>query len=94
MIVQMIPVSITAGTGAAFEQTWHAQRRVFDEEAHCRRAEMLRCLEGADRYVLYVEWDSLEAHEAFQKTPARDAMLEALHPFLAVHGEINHYDAV
>jgi heme-degrading monooxygenase HmoA len=94
MIVQMIPVSIAAGTGAAFERTWQAQRRVFDEDASCCKAEMLRCIEGGDRYLLYVEWDSLAAHEAFQQTPARDAMLAALHPFLAVHGEITHYEAL
>lgn len=92
MIVQIIPVTIAEGTREAFERTWHDERHVYEKAPQCRRAAMLRCVETANSYKLYVEWDALAAHEAFQKTPERDRFLAALHPFLAIHGEITHYE--
>jgi quinol monooxygenase YgiN len=94
MIVQLIPVSIVAGTQADFERTWKAHRHIFEEDPRCRRGEMLHCVEAANRYMLFAEWESVAAHEAFQQTPGRHRMLEALHPFLAAEGEINHFEAV
>jgi quinol monooxygenase YgiN len=61
------------------------------EDPGCQRAEVLRGVERPERFVVTVDWDSLEAHvDGFRGSPAFGKWIGAVKPFLATT-ETEHY---
>jgi heme-degrading monooxygenase HmoA len=54
-----------------------------------------RCVERTNRFLLLVEWDTLEAHtQGFRGSPAYEEWRTALHHFYDPFPVVEHFEAV
>jgi heme-degrading monooxygenase HmoA len=57
--------------------------------------ELQRCLEDANRYILLVQWQTLEAHtQGFRGSPRYKEWRRLLHHFYDPFPTVQHYDGV
>ena len=65
------------------------------ETEGCRSLRMTRGIESPSRFVLLVEWDSVEAHEVnFRRTDRFVTWRAAIGPFFAHPPVVEHFSEV
>ncbi|HKE94797.1 MAG TPA: antibiotic biosynthesis monooxygenase [Povalibacter sp.] len=75
-----------------FEAAYLEAAASLDTSAHCRGYELSRCVEEKDRYILRIEWDSLEGHmQGFRRAPEFAPFFAAIKPYIARIEEMQHY---
>ena len=62
MILETAILSVKPGQSAAFEAAMRKARRFISATPGFHNIEVRRCAETADRYLLLVWWETLEAH--------------------------------
>lgn len=91
MIVEYIRYRITTEP-AEFEAAYAKAQASLEASPNCHRWELSRCHEEPDRYVLRIEWDSLEGHlGGFRKSAVFGPFLAAIRPFIGQIEEMQHY---
>jgi heme-degrading monooxygenase HmoA len=92
MVVEYIRYAIPAEHGAAFEDAYRRAGAILSADGHCLRHEVARGIEHPDRYVVRIEWDSVEGHEqGFRKSPAFGEFFALVKPFFEAIEEMTHY---
>jgi heme-degrading monooxygenase HmoA len=95
MILEQAVLEIVAGRRPEFEAAFAEARSIIEASPGCRSVELLHCLEAPDRYLLLVEWDSLEDHtEGFRGSPAYQEWRRLLHHFYDPFPTVEHYEPV
>ena len=75
-----------------FEAAYRAASSSLDASPHCLGYELSRCVEEQDRYILRIEWDSLEGHlTGFRRAPEFAPFLAAIKPYISQIEEMQHY---
>jgi heme-degrading monooxygenase HmoA len=62
MVLEVALIDITPGSEDAFAAAYQDARPILATTPGCRSVRMTRGVESPSRFVLLVEWDSLEAH--------------------------------
>lgn len=94
MILEHALFDIVPGQGDEFVAAYTRARPHITGADGCRRAELRRCVEDPDRFLLLVEWDTLEAHtEGFRGSPAFAEWRRILGPLFAAPPDVLHYEA-
>ncbi|MDB5971362.1 MAG: hypothetical protein JWQ90_3812 [Hydrocarboniphaga sp.] len=76
----------------AFEAAYRAAAPSLDASLHCLGYELSRCAEEQDRYILRIEWDSVDGHLAgFRRSPEFAPFLAAIRPYIGQIEEMRHY---
>ena len=84
--------AIPAGQAAAFEDAYRRAGAILAADEHCLGHEVARGVEYPDRYVVRIEWDSVEGHEqGFRKSPAFGDFFALVKPFFDAIEEMTHY---
>ena len=92
MILETAILSIRPGQSAAFEAAMAQARPLIAATPGFQRIEVRPCVETADRYLLLVWWDSLEAHtEGFRGSDRYQAWRNLLHGFYDPFPLVEHY---
>ena len=92
MILETAILSIRPGQSAAFEAAMAQARPLIAATPGFQRIEVRPCVEAADRYLLLVWWDSLEAHtEGFRGSDRYQAWRNLLHGFYDPFPLVEHY---
>ena len=99
MIVEYIRYKLTKHatdsheeTFASFEAAYKVASSSLDASPHCLGYELTRCVEEQDRYVLRIEWDSVDGHlMGFRRAPEFAPFLEAIKPYIDQIEEMQHY---
>ena len=92
MIVEYVHYHLTHSEPEAFEAAYARAARSLDASPQCLAYELSRCHEEPRRYVLRIEWESLEAHEVgFRKGPCFPGFLAEVRPFIAEIEHMKHY---
>lgn len=79
-------------TSGGFESAYRTASRTLDASPHCLGYELTRCVEEQDRYILRIEWDSVEGHlTGFRRAPEFAAFLQAIKPYIGEIEEMQHY---
>ena len=95
MILEVAILDVRAGEGDAFERDFAVAQAFIAETPGYQRHELRRCLENADRYLLLVWWETLEAHtEGFRGSPQYARWKALLHPYYEPFPTVEHYEAV
>ena len=77
---------------SSFEAAYRAASSSLDASAHCLGYELSRCVEEQDRYILRIEWDSVEGHlTGFRRAPEFAPFLAAIKPYISQIEEMQHY---
>jgi len=95
MIVEIATIQVTAGKEESFIDAFRQAQRYLAASQHCLRYQLTRCIEEPGRFVLRIEWDSVEGHmEKFRGSPDYQDFRNLLYPNYASPPEILHYDEV
>ncbi len=93
MVLEVALIDVTDAD--AFEAAYRSVRHVLASTEGCRSVRMTRGIESAQRFVLLVEWDSVQAHEKnFRETESFRAWRAAIGPFFATPPRVEHFDDV
>lgn len=94
MILEHAVLDVHAGRQLEFEQTFEQARRLIAVQPGFRSLRLLRCLESDSRYLLLVEWDTVEDHtDGFRSSREYDRWRELLHPFYEPFPRVEHYES-
>lgn len=93
MILEHADIRITPGRNAEFEEA--IQRGLSTVIAHAkgfRRAQVQRGIESTERYLLMIEWDTLEDHTVgFRNSPQFADWRAIVGPFFAAPPVVEHF---
>lgn len=90
MVLEVALIDVTDPKG--FEEAYLAVRHVLVTTPGCHTARMTHGIESPNRYVLMVEWDSVECHEQnFRQTDRFTQWRGAIGPFFAGPPVVEHF---
>jgi heme-degrading monooxygenase HmoA len=93
MILEHAVLDVRQGSSAQYETAFAQAKAIIAASPGFRSLRLERCLEQPDRYVLLVEWDSVEAHEeGFRKSPAFEEWRDLLHRFYPTRPTVQHFE--
>jgi quinol monooxygenase YgiN len=79
-------------TFGAFEKAYSAAAASLDASPHCLAYELTHCVEEQDRYILRIEWDSVDGHlMGFRRSAEFAPFLQAIKPYIRQIEEMQHY---
>ena len=91
MVLEIADIRVRPGSEADFLAAFRGVREVLDTAEGCRSVRMTQGIESPDRFVLLVEWDSVEAHEQnFRATDRFGTWRGAISPFFAGPPHVEH----
>lgn len=95
MILEVAILNVRAGRAAEFEAAFRRAEPIIASMPGYRGHQLRRCIEVPDRYVLLVDWESLEAHTVgFRGAPAYQEWKALLHHFYDPFPVVEHYEPV
>jgi heme-degrading monooxygenase HmoA/predicted O-methyltransferase YrrM len=95
MILEVAILDVKKARQHAFEQAFQrAQSIIVTMEGYVSH-QLQRCIEKDNRYILLVNWETLEHHtEGFRQSASYQQWRELLHHFYDPFPEVEHYKAV
>jgi len=91
MVLEVAQFEIRPGAEEAFEAAYHQVRHTIADSPGCRSMRMTRGVESPGRFVLLVEWDSVEAHEEFRASHRFGVWRGAIGPHFAQPPQVEHF---
>jgi heme-degrading monooxygenase HmoA len=93
MVVEYIRYRIPAERQERFEGAYREAAGSLDASEHCLAYELSHGVEEPERYLLRIEWDSLDGHEqGFRGSPEFRTFFAAVRLFVDDIEEMRHYD--
>lgn len=92
MILEVAVLDVRPGETDAFETAFREAQAIIASMPGYRSHQLQRCVEKADRYLLLVEWETLEAHTVgFRGSPEYQRWKALLHGFYDPFPTVEHY---
>ena len=92
MILEHAPLDVLPGREAEFEAAFAEARTIISASPGFRTLRLARCVEHPNRYLLLVEWDSLEDHtKGFRGSADYERWRALLHHFYDPFPTVEHY---
>ena len=95
MVLEHAALAVIPGLGPDFERALDSALPIIRSMPGCRRAEVSRCLETENEYLLLVEWERLEDHDpGFRQSERYAEWKSLLHHFYDPFPAVRHFVAV
>lgn len=95
MILEVAILNVRSGSESAFEVAFEQASAIIASMPGYVSHELQRSIERTNRYVLLVEWESLEAHTVgFRGSPEYQTWKGLLHHFYDPFPNVEHYRPV
>ncbi|MBE1492188.1 antibiotic biosynthesis monooxygenase family protein [Plantactinospora soyae] len=95
MVLEVALIDVLAGQEDAFARAYAEGHPVLAGTPGCRSVRMTRGIESPSRFVLLVEWDSVEAHlENFRDTERFTTWRSLIGPYFATPPVVEHFTDV
>ncbi|MEU5564448.1 antibiotic biosynthesis monooxygenase family protein [Micromonospora musae] len=95
MVLEVALIDVLPGHEDAFAAAYAQGRPVLASTPGCRSVRMTRGIESPSRFVLLVEWDTVEAHdENFRATERFTQWRALIGPHFAGPPVVEHYTDV
>jgi heme-degrading monooxygenase HmoA len=92
MVLEVGLISVKPGAADDFAVAYRTVREVLAGTPGCRSVRMTHGIESPSRFVLLVEWDSVEAHEQnFRATDRFATWRAAIGPHFAEPPHVEHF---
>ena len=91
MVLEVAIIDITPGRQDEFSTAYHDGRTVLAETAGCLSVRMTHGIERPDRFILLVEWESVQAHEDFRSSDRFAKWRGFVGPFFAGPPLVEHF---
>jgi heme-degrading monooxygenase HmoA len=93
MVTEVAILKIDPANASAFEQMYEEVVPVLRRQAGYQSDKLLRAIERPEEYILSVEWDSVDAHQAFIDSDEYSLMAEPFGGFVVDSG-FAHYNTI
>ena len=95
MILEVAILNVRAGQASEFELAFAQASPLIASISGYIAHELQRCIETPDRYLLLVQWQTLEAHtQGFRGSPQYQEWKRLLHHFYDPFPLVEHYRQV
>ncbi|MFD0969908.1 antibiotic biosynthesis monooxygenase family protein [Plantactinospora endophytica] len=95
MVLEVALIDVVAGQEEAFAEAYAKAHPTLAGTPGCRSVRMTRGIESPSRFVLLVEWDSVEAHvENFRETDRFTTWRSLIGPYFAAPPVVEHFTDV
>jgi len=95
MILEHVELNILPGMESSFEETFEQARKIISPVPGFVSLRLERCLESPSRYLLLVEWETLENHtEGFRGSPQSKEWSARLQPLYGQPPVVQHYEGL
>ena len=95
MILEVAVMDVRAGSEAAYEAAFRQASSIIASMPGYISHQLQRCIEVPNRYLLLVNWDSLEAHTiGFRGAREYQEWKRLLHHFYDPFPTVEHYQPV
>lgn len=95
MVLEHALITVRPDSHAEFEAAMAKARGVISQAHGFRSFRLHRGVEAPDRYLLLVEWDTLEDHTVgFRESPAFLEWRSHIGPYFDSPPTVDHYDPV
>jgi len=95
MVLEVALIDITPGEEDAFAAAYRQAHSVLAGTPGCRTIRMTRGIESPSRFVLLVEWDSVDAHlDNFRATERFGQWRGLIGPYFAAPPVVEHFTDV
>ena len=95
MVLEVALIDITPGQEDDFAAAYGKAHPILSTTPGCRSVRMTRGVESPSRFVLLIEWDSVEAHEDnFRATDRFTQWRGHIGPFFATPPRVEHFTDV
>ena len=92
MILEVAILDVKPGESDAFVEAFGGAQSIIASTPGYVSHELQECVEKADRYLLLVKWETLEAHtDGFRNSPRYEEWKALLHHFYEPFPEVEHY---
>lgn len=91
MVLEVALIDVTAGSEDAFAAAYAQAATLVAQTTGCRSMRMTRGIETPTRFVLLVEWDSVEAHEQFRTSDRFAGWRALIGPHFAGPPHVEHF---
>jgi heme-degrading monooxygenase HmoA len=92
MVLEVADIRVRPGSADDFVAAFRGVRDVIDSTPGCRSVRMTHGVESPERFVLLVEWDSVDAHEQnFRGTERFGTWRGAIGPFFERPPVVEHF---
>lgn len=93
MILEHAPLDVIPGQEIEFEESFGAAKLIISSMPGFRSLRLLRCIEQPNKYLLLVEWDTLEDHmNGFRRSPSYQSWRDLLHHFYDPFPTVLHFE--
>ncbi|MEL6320036.1 MAG: antibiotic biosynthesis monooxygenase [Cyanobacteria bacterium J06626_14] len=93
MILEVAFLDITPGREQEYEAAFAKASSIIASMPGYQSHDLKRCIEKQNRYLLLVQWETLEDHtEGFRQSEAYQAWKALLHPFYNPFPVVEHYE--
>lgn len=94
MVLEVALIDVQAGHEAEFEAAFQQVRPAVADSPGCLSLRMTHGIETPTRFVLLVEWDSIEAHEGFRNSDRFGIWRGGIGPHFASPPQVEHFSDV
>jgi len=95
VILEVAVLDVRIGSEAAYEAAFQQASSIIASMPGYVSHQLQRCIEVRNRYVLLVNWESLEAHTiGFRGSPEYQNWKRLLHHFYDPFPTVEHYESV
>jgi heme-degrading monooxygenase HmoA len=95
MVLEVALIDVRPGQEDDFAAAYRAAHSLIVTTAGCRSVRMTRGIESPSRFVLLVEWDSVDAHvENFRNTDRFTEWRGHIGPYFAEPPRVEHFTDV
>ncbi|MDA1369797.1 MAG: antibiotic biosynthesis monooxygenase [Proteobacteria bacterium] len=95
MILEVAILNVKPGLAEDFELAFGQAQKIITAMPGYLNHQLQRCIEDSDRYLLMVNWESLEAHtQGFRQSESYQGWRRLLHHFYDPFPVVEHYQAL
>ena len=94
MVLEVALLDVKPGTEDAFAASYAQARTLVSDTPGCRSMRMTRGVETPTRFVLLVEWDSIDAHQEFRDSDRFPQWRGLIGPHFAQPPHVEHFTDV
>lgn len=92
MILEVAVLNIKKGLSSEFESNFQKAQRIISSMNGYISHELKKCVEKEDKYILLVNWETIEDHEiGFRKSNEYQEWKGLLHHFYEPFPIVEHY---
>ncbi len=91
MVLEVAQIDVTDGVQQQFAAAYEQARHLPAATPGCGAMRMTQGVETPTRFVLLIEWDSVEAHDAFRTSERFGQWRALIGPFFAGPPHVEHF---